>query len=63
MICGVLITGNSNYVVGITKETRQHFSRMFVTLKKSNELFYPTYNGMTASVGFALLILVVLNAR
>ena len=45
-------------------ETRQLFRRMFVTLKKFKELFYPTYyNGINASVSFVSLALVVLNAR
>ena len=44
-------------------ETRQLFSHMFVVLKKFKELFYPTQNGITASVSFVSLTLVVLNAR
>ena len=44
-------------------ETRQLFCRMFVTLKFVKELFYSTYNGITASVSFVSLTLVVLNVR
>ena len=44
-------------------ETRQIFSRMFVTLKEIKGLFHPTENGIIASVSFVSLALVVLNAR
>ena len=36
---------------------------VIVTLKKIKELFYPTENGITTSVSFVPLTLVVLNAR
>ena len=41
-------------------ETQQIFHPMFVTLKKFKELFYLTWNGITASVSFVSLTLVVL---
>ena len=43
-------------------ETRQLFSRIFVTLK-NKELFNPTWNEITVSVSFVSSTLVVLNAR
>ena len=36
-------------------ETRQLFCRMFVMLNMFKELFYPTLNGITASVSFVSL--------
>ena len=36
---------------------------MFVTLEKNKGLFHPIYKGITASVSFVSLTLVVLTAR
>ena len=44
-------------------ETRQLFCRMFVMLKKIEDLFHPILNGITLSVSFVSWTLVVLNAR
>ena len=49
---------------GIVYLTRNGtFCLVFVTLKFFKELFYPTENGITASVSFVSLTLIVLNAK
>ena len=52
---------NQGIIVLTGTETRQLLSCVFSTLK-NKELFNPTYNGITASVSFVSITLVVLNA-